>query len=116
MKIMFPNAHAIYMHDTPHKELFARDARAYSNGCVRLQDPRGMAAAVLGWSREQIAERLKGPHGQVDLTEKVPVYVVYFTAWPHVDGEVVYSADVYGRDDYVLKAMEKIEEVRTPAA
>jgi murein L,D-transpeptidase YcbB/YkuD len=116
MKIMFPNAHAIYMHDTPHKELFARDMRAYSNGCVRLQDPRGMAAAVLGWSREQIAERLKGPHGQVDLTEKVPVYVVYFTAWPHVDGEVVYSADVYGRDNYVLKAMEKIEEVRTPAA
>lgn len=118
MKIMFPNAHAIYMHDTPEKELFDRDSRAYSNGCVRLQDPRGMAAAVLGWSREQVAQRLKesGNAHQVDLPQKVPVYVVYFTAWPHADGQIAYSADVYGRDAYVRKAMDKIEEVRTPSA
>jgi len=116
MKIMFPNKHAIYMHDTPHKELFAKERRAYSNGCVRLEDPRGMAAAVLGWTREQVAERVKGPHGQVDLAEKVPVYVGYFTAWPHADGQVVYSADVYGRDTYLRRALEKVEEVRAPSA
>lgn len=117
MKIMFPNAHAIYMHDTPEKELFDRDSRAYSNGCVRLQDPRGMAAAVLGWSREQVAQRLQDSgNGQVELPAKVPVYVVYFTAWPHADGKVVYSADVYGRDAYVRKAFDKIEEVRSPSA
>ena len=51
LKILFPNKHAIYMHDTPQKELFERDMRAFSHGCVRLADPRGMAAAVLGTSR-----------------------------------------------------------------
>jgi len=116
MKIMFPNRHAIYMHDTPEKNLFDRENRNYSNGCVRLQDPRGMAAAVLGWSREQVVERLKGGHGQVDLGQKVPVYVVYFTAWPQADGTVTYSPDVYGRDAYVAKAMEKVEQARTPSA
>lgn len=116
MKIMFPNAHAIYMHDTPEKHLFDRDSRAYSNGCVRLQDPRGMAAALLGWSREQVAERLKGSNGQVSLPQKVPVYVVYFTAWPHLDGQVVYSPDVYGRDVSVRKALDRIGQVRAPGA
>lgn len=116
MKIMFPNRHAIYMHDTPEKHLFDRDNRAYSNGCVRLQDPRGMAAAVLGWSRDQITDRLKGGHGQVDLPRKVPVYVVYFTAWPQADGAVGYSPDVYGRDTHIRKAMQRVEEARTPSA
>jgi L,D-transpeptidase YcbB len=116
MKIMFPNRHAIYMHDTPEKHLFDRDNRAYSNGCVRLQDPRGMAAAVLGWSREQITERLKGAHGQADLTQKVPVYVVYFTAWPQANGTVGYSHDVYGRDVHMLKAMQRVGETRAPSA
>lgn len=116
MKIMFPNRHAIYMHDTPDKYLFDKESRAYSNGCVRLQDPRGMAAAVLGWSRDEVATRLKGAHGQVDLTEKVPVYVVYFTAWPQADGAVGYSPDVYGRDAYVEKAMRRVDEVRAPSA
>ncbi len=116
MKIMFPNRHAIYMHDTPEKHLFDRDNRAYSNGCVRLQDPRGMAAAVLGWSRAQVAERLKGGHGQVNLPRKVPVYVVYFTAWPQADGPVGYSPDVYGRDAHVRKAMQRVGEARAPSA
>ena len=51
LKILFPNKHAIYMHDTPQKALFKQDMRAFSHGCVRLADPRGMAAAVLGTTR-----------------------------------------------------------------
>ncbi len=116
MKIMFPNRHAIYMHDTPEKHLFDRDSRAYSNGCVRLQDPRAMAAAVLGWDRAKVEQRLKGEHGQENLRTKVPVYVVYFTAWPQADGTVTYSPDVYGRDAYVVRAMQRTAEVRTPSA
>jgi L,D-transpeptidase YcbB len=60
LKIMFPNRHAIYMHDTPDRHLFDRANRAISNGCIRLDDPRAMAAAVLGWSEQDIASRLRG--------------------------------------------------------
>jgi murein L,D-transpeptidase YcbB/YkuD len=116
MKIMFPNRHAIYMHDTPEKHLFERETRAYSSGCVRLQDPRAMAAAVLGWDRDRVVERLKGGHGQEDLSVKVPVYVAYFTAWPDQTGKVNYVPDVYDRDAHVLKAMDKIDDVRVPSA
>jgi len=116
MKIMFPNEHAIYMHDTPEKYLFDRESRAYSNGCIRLQDPRGMAAAVLGWDRARVEERLKGKNGQARLEEKVPVYVSYFTAWPDKAGKVIYSPDVYDRDTRVLTAIQRVDEVRSPAS
>lgn len=114
LKILFPNKHAIYMHDTPAKNLFERESRAFSHGCIRLHDPRAMAAAVLGWSREQVEERLKGGHGQEDVQARIPVYVSYFTAWPDASGHVNYAPDVYNRDSYMLKAMDKIDEVRSP--
>ena len=67
LKILFPNKNAIYMHDTPSKSLFNRDVRAFSHGCVRLQHPREMAAAVLGWSVPQVADRLKEGHSRQDV-------------------------------------------------
>jgi murein L,D-transpeptidase YcbB/YkuD len=106
LKILFPNSHAIYMHDTPAKNLFQRDMRAYSHGCVRLADPRGMAAAVLGWSREEIAERLRKGHSSEKVVRKVPVYVAYFTAWRDSEGKVGFYDDVYGRDEHLRKAMD----------
>jgi murein L,D-transpeptidase YcbB/YkuD len=116
MKIMFPNEHAIYMHDTPEKHLFERESRALSNGCVRLQDPRAMAAAVLGWDRAQVDARIAGgQNNRADLSQKIPVYVTYFTAWPNKAGGVDYMPDVYDRDPHVLAAMEKIGAVRSPA-
>jgi len=116
LKIMFPNKHAIYMHDTPAKNLFSRDMRAYSHGCVRLQDPRAMAAAVMGWDESQIVERLKKGHNQVELPSKIPVYVTYFTAWPDAEGKVAYYPDVYGRDNRVETAMEKTSDMRAPSS
>jgi len=116
MKIMFPNEHAIYMHDTPEKHLFDRENRNFSNGCIRLQDPRAMAAAVLGWSRERIEDRLKGKNGQAKLDVKVPVFVAYFTAWPDEAGKVRYYHDVYGRDAYVQKAFDRIHDTRAAGA
>jgi murein L,D-transpeptidase YcbB/YkuD len=115
LKILFPNKHAIYMHDTPQKELFNRDVRAFSHGCVRLQDPRGMAAAVLGKSREYVAEKLKKGHS-VEKTLKIPVYVAYFTAWPDKNGKVEYFGDIYERDARVKLAMEKTDAVRVPSS
>lgn len=117
MKIMFPNEHAIYMHDTPERHLFSRESRAYSNGCVRLEDPRAMAAAVLGWDRAQVDGRIAGgKNNKADLATKVPVYVAYFTAWPDREGQVSYVPDVYDRDSHVLTAMGKVKDARAPAS
>jgi len=113
LKILFPNAHAIYMHDTPSKSFFKRDMRALSHGCVRLQDPRGMAAAVLGVSRDQIAENIAtGKNMSVSVPQKIPVYVAYFTAWPDKDGAINYYDDVYGRDMYLQRAFDTTSKSR----
>jgi murein L,D-transpeptidase YcbB/YkuD len=106
LKILFPNRHAIYMHDTPEKALFNRDMRAFSHGCVRLENPRAMAAAVLGWTEDQIAERLRRGHSSEKVTAEIPVYVAYFTAWPDESGAVRYHADVYERDRHLREAMD----------
>jgi murein L,D-transpeptidase YcbB/YkuD len=114
LKILFPNKHAIYMHDTPQKSFFQRDVRALSHGCVRLQDPRGMAAAVLGTSVDYIADKLKKGHSTENVTRKIPVYVAYFTAWPDMSGKVEYFPDIYDRDSRLQQALEATEAVRTP--
>ena len=113
LKILFPNKHAIYMHDTPSKSLFERDTRAYSHGCIRLQDPRAMAAKVLGTSVDAIGGHIAGGRNkQVQLSTQVPVHVAYFTAWPDDAGKVEYFADVYGRDGYLRKAIDATEAAR----
>ncbi len=115
LKILFPNKHAIYMHDTPQKALFDRETRAFSHGCVRLKDPRGMAAAVLGTSIDHVEAKLKQGHSS-EKTPKIPVYVAYFTAWPDKNGKVGYFDDIYGRDDRLSAAFEKTDEVRAPSS
>nr|WP_235911699.1 L,D-transpeptidase family protein [Mesorhizobium xinjiangense] len=116
LKILFPNKHAIYMHDTPSKSLFSRERRAFSHGCVRLQDPRGMAAAVLDRSRDYVAAKIGKGHSSEKVTRKIPVYVAYFTAWPDDAGSVHYYTDVYGRDDRVMKAMKVTAATRGAAS
>ncbi|KRB20104.1 MULTISPECIES: L,D-transpeptidase family protein [Mesorhizobium] len=116
LKILFPNKHAIYMHDTPQKSFFKQDMRALSHGCVRLQDPRGMAAAVLGTSVDYVAEKLKHGHSTEDVTRKIPVYVAYFTAWPDMSGKVEYFDDVYDRDSRLKQALDATEAVRSPSS
>lgn len=114
LKIMFPNKHAIYMHDTPAKSLFKRQHRAYSHGCIRLHDPQAMAAAVLGKSKSHVNARIKpGKNKTEKLAEKVPVYVSYFTAWPQEDGTVKYFNDMYDRDAHLIKAFKATEKARS---
>ncbi len=113
LKIMFPNKHAIYMHDTPTRGLFNRTRRALSHGCVRLQNPRGMAAAVLGTSVSTISSKINlGRHNALKLPAKIPVYVAYFTAWPDKNGTVEYFGDIYGRDKHLSKAIAKVAAAR----
>lgn len=113
LKILFPNAHAIYMHDTPSKSFFQRDMRALSHGCVRLQEPRKMAAAVLGVTEQQVdAEIAAGKNVAEKVNAKIPVYVAYFTAWPNKDGAIEYFDDVYDRDVAVQKAFDATTKAR----
>ncbi len=116
LKILFPNKHAIYMHDTPSRSLFKKTTRALSHGCVRLQNPRGMAAAVLGTTVSKVAERISiGKNNAQKLTVQIPVYVAYFTAWPNKEGVVEYFSDIYDRDLYLIKAIDKVSAARGAA-
>jgi len=116
VKILFPNRHHIYMHVTPAKNLFKKDMRAFSHGCIRLHDPKAMAAAVLGKSKDYVTSRIaQGQNEQEQVAGDIPVYVSYFTAWPDLDGSVAFYSDVYDRDRYLLKALEKTEAVRAKA-
>ena len=113
LKIRFPNKHAVYMHDTPEKQLFARASRAFSHGCVRLQHPRQMAAALLGRSVDYVSRQIaRGDNRSEPVAGDIPVYLAYFTAWPDLNGEVHYYADVYGRDDHLSTALKKTEAAR----
>lgn len=113
VKILFPNKHAIYMHDTPHKSLFQKDERAFSHGCVRLQDPRAMAAAVLGKPVSYVDGRIGEGHNDQDkVVADIPVYVSYFTAWPTADGAVEYFDDMYERDMYLARAISATDAAR----
>jgi murein L,D-transpeptidase YcbB/YkuD len=103
IKFLFPNDHDIYMHDTPNRELFEEDQRAFSHGCVRVQNPREFASVVLGWDAATVDEHIGTPRSEtVRLKEKIPVHIGYFTAWPDETGRIRYFEDIYGRD----KAMQ----------
>ncbi|MGA1803500.1 L,D-transpeptidase family protein [Rhizobium sp. HT1-10] len=113
LKILFPNSHAIYMHDTPSKSFFKKDMRALSHGCVRLADPRAMAAAVLNTTVADVAKQIAtGENKAVPVPQRFPVYIAYFTAWPDKDGVVRYFNDVYDRDTYTQKAFDATTKVR----
>ena len=102
IKFLFPNDYGVCMHDTPTKALFARDSRAFSHGCVRLQDPVDFAGHLLapeGWTDEQIAMRLDAKETYtIALAEPLPVVLVYLTAEADDDGTVYFYRDIYERD------------------
>ncbi|MBZ9653320.1 L,D-transpeptidase family protein [Phyllobacterium lublinensis] len=113
LKILFPNSHDIYMHDTPAKSYFKRDMRALSHGCIRLERPREMAAAVLGVPVDDLKQYFGKNERSVRLKDQLPVYVSYFTAWPDAaTGDIQYYDDVYQRDAYLEKAFVKTRAVR----
>lgn len=116
VKILFPNKHDIYMHDTPSRSLFERDQRALSHGCVRLQEPREMAAALLGKSVDYVSSRIGGKEQAEKVPTKIPVFISYYTAWPSTDGTVHYYSDIYDRDVFLEKAIEAVHKARESTA
>jgi L,D-transpeptidase YcbB len=102
IKFMFPNKHDVYMHDTPERDLFARSFRGLSHGCMRVADPRRLAAVLLardkGWSEQQVGSLLNGGSREVALTTRIPVHVTYFTAMMDRQGNLRTFGDLYGLD------------------
>jgi murein L,D-transpeptidase YcbB/YkuD len=120
VKFMFPNKYNIYLHDTPSKSLFGREARAFSHGCVRLKDPFDFAYALLAkQSSDPVGEfqaHLKtGVESVVVLKKQVPVHIIYRTAVTNPKGGMEYRRDVYGRDAKVWAALQK-QGVQLPIA
>jgi murein L,D-transpeptidase YcbB/YkuD len=103
VKFLFPNSFDVYLHDTPADSLFARQGRAFSHGCVRVEQPEELARYLLRDKAEWTDRRIKGAmlageEQHVAMSEKVPVHIVYFTAWPKADGTVELFDDIYGYD------------------
>ena len=103
IRINFPSAYGVYMHDTPLKNLFGDDFRFHSSGCMRVQNVRQLVAWLLddtkGWSPDEIDKVIKsGEQKNAELTKPVPLHWVYVTAWSASDGVVQFREDIYGRD------------------
>ena len=103
VKFLLPNRNSVYLHDTPTHNLFNKDGRALSHGCVRVHEPVELAQYVLAdepkWTEEAIRKAMNsGDEQSVKLKAALPVHIVYFTAWAAPDGSVEFLKDVYGRD------------------
>lgn len=110
VKFMFPNRHNIYLHDTPAQNLFSRAVRAFSHGCIRLDDPFDFAYALLARQTSDpqgfFHSRLDtGRETRVDLEQPVPVHIVYRTAFTHTTGQLNFRADIYNRDSRIWNAL-----------
>lgn len=112
VKFMFPNPNNIYLHDTPAKNLFANEVRAYSHGCIRVGAPEDLAYVLLGAQSDDPkavygAALATGSETNITLAAPVPVHLVYFTAFPNNNGVVTYRNDVYGRDAKLFEALKQ---------
>jgi murein L,D-transpeptidase YcbB/YkuD len=111
VKFMFPNPWNIYLHDTPAKDLFGREVRAFSHGCIRLQQPREFAYHLLARQTRNpqgvFQEKLdSGDETRVNLAEPVPVHLEYRTAFTNVRGGLQFRRDIYGRDGRIWAKLE----------
>ena len=120
VKFLFPNEYNIYLHDTNQKSLFGKSVRAASHGCIRLEQPDKLAQFVLGWDADSVQAAMQTGRNDrtVSLARKLPVYIVYFTAYAR-DGELHFADDVYGRDEGLMTRMATVavrDSLRSGAA
>jgi murein L,D-transpeptidase YcbB/YkuD len=112
LKFMFPNKHAVYLHDTPGKELFKRTERIFSSGCIRIEDPYGFAELLLDGDPERNRERVMAAVDSrktsiIRLRTPVVVILLYWTVDVDDDGTVLFKQDIYNRDPPIIKALGK---------
>ena len=112
IKIMFPNEHLVYLHDTPSRSLFESENRTFSSGCIRVEKPFELAELLLGnpvkWNQESFNAVIasKKPH-TILLPEHIPVLLLYWTVAVDQDGEVHFKKDPYNRDRAVLEGLKE---------
>lgn len=116
IKLEMPNPYSVFIHDTPSRSLFEKNVRAFSHGCIRMEQPKGIALSLLGASADEgrIDTLLRDRTNKtLPLDRKVPVYIVYFTAEPDParPGEIVYHSDIYGRDAQMIAGLAKAEGI-----
>lgn len=101
MKLVMPNRYSVYLHDTPSRDLFDREVRAFSHGCVRVGDALGLAENLLQGTRTRAeidAIVASNRSVTISLAQPIPVYIAYFTAGTKADGTFAMFPDIYGRD------------------
>ena len=111
VKIMFPNKHSVYLHDTPSKALFGKAERAFSHGCIRVENPFELAQQLLagdGWNQAKFQQLLDaGETKTISLSKSMPVLLLYWTAMASPDGVVHFFNDVYSRDARIAEALDQ---------
>lgn len=108
VKFIFPNRHAIYLHDTPSKSLFRRSKRDFSHGCVRVSNPDKLAGYLLGWKKANIKKAMyKGKNRWVKLKHKMPIMIMYSTVLALKGPHVSFIGDVYGKDATLKRLLNK---------
>lgn len=121
IRVLMPNQYDIYLHDTNTPELFAKDDRALSSGCVRLSEPRRIAEFVLGsnkgWSNDRLEAYLKKDKTlEIRAEQKLPVYLYYFTIWgqDRDSGKLIFGNDIYGLDAILVNRLKSNGQVDFP--
>lgn len=111
LKFVFPNNDSIYMHDTPSKNLFAKDRRDFSHGCIRVGDPMGLALFALQtqgeWDEAKVNEKIAVSTDQhLTLKERMPVLLLYLTANTDQNGQAMFFQDIYHQDEPLMAALK----------
>jgi murein L,D-transpeptidase YcbB/YkuD len=111
VKFLFPNTHDVYLHDTTQKNLFSNDVRAFSHGCVRVQNPDKLATVLLGhdqdWTQARVTSAMYNgaDANNIFIKNRIPVYLTYFTAVVDENGELTQFKDLYGHDRRMIAAL-----------
>ena len=112
VKFLFPNSYSIYLHDTPSRNLFEKEGRTFSHGCIRIAEPAWLANYLLRddpqWNEETIDKAMhNGKEKYVTLKKTVPVYITYFPSWVDKTGKLNFRDDIYGHDARLEKEIFK---------
>ncbi|MDH4212031.1 MAG: L,D-transpeptidase family protein [candidate division WOR-3 bacterium] len=110
IKFMFPNEYDVYIHDTPARDLFNKDSRDFSSGCIRIERPAELAEYVLNdtvkWTRAEILKVIReSTERTVGLSSIIPVHLLYWTAWVSNNGLLNFRNDIYNRDEDIYLAL-----------